>query len=148
MIEIEIYTDGACSGNPGPGGWSFIILENKEKKISKSGTLKDTTNNRCEMIAVIQALTEIEGMSFSMPKSIKLYSDSAYVVNAFLQGWIDKWKENGWKNSYGHDVKNRELWEALTTLQENNKAEFVQIKRCSNEFARNVDKMAKKSSNA
>lgn len=144
MIEIEIYTDGACNQEKNTGGWSFLILENKETKIQKSGHITDTTNNQCEMWAAIHAIKEIETIIFSEPIKITLYSDSAYLVNAFKDDWISKWLKNDWINSQGKPVLNKELWEQLITLQNNMKVQFVQIRRCSNEHAKKVDKMAKK----
>ena len=100
MEEVIIYTDGACSGNPGPGGWGAILMINENKK-EISGGNKNTTNNVMELTAVIEALKLLK-----RPCNVNLYSDSAYVVNAFLQNWILGWIKNGWKNSNKEDVKN------------------------------------------
>ena len=99
MEEVIIYTDGACSGNPGPGGWGAILMINENKK-EISGGNKNTTNNVMELTAVIEALKLLK-----RPCNVNLYSDSAYVVNAFLQNWILGWIKNGWKNSNKEDVK-------------------------------------------
>ena len=101
MEEVIIYTDGACSGNPGPGGWGSVLMyKGNTKEIS--GALKDTTNNVMELTAVIEALKLLK-----FKCKVKLYSDSAYVVNAFNQKWIYGWMKNGWKNSNKEPVKNR-----------------------------------------
>lgn len=144
MINIEIYTDGACNQEKNIGGWSFIILENQESKVQKSGALINTTNNQCEMWAAIHAIEELEKMTFIEPIKVTLYSDSAYLVNAFVDDWISKWLKNDWRNSKGTAVLNKELWEKLIILQNKLKVEFVQIRRCSNDHAKKVDKMAKK----
>ena len=99
MEEVIIYTDGACSGNPGPGGWGSILMY-KDKIKEISGGMKDTTNNVMELTAVIEALKLLK---FNC--NVKLYSDSAYVVNAFNQKWIYGWMKNGWKNSNKEPVK-------------------------------------------
>ena len=113
MEEITIYTDGACSGNPGPGGWGAVLMYKGNKK-EISGGKKNTTNNEMEVTAVIEALKNLK-----YPCSVKLYSDSAYVVNCFKQGWIFNWRKNGWKNASKEPVKNRELWEELYELHKN-----------------------------
>ena len=102
MEEVIIYTDGACSGNPGPGGWGSILMMGENKK-EISGGKKDTTNNVMELTAVIEALKLLK-----RPCKVDLYSDSAYVVNAFLQNWILGWIKNGWRNSNKEEVKNKE----------------------------------------
>ena len=93
MTAITIYTDGACSGNPGPGGWGAILMWQDQKK-ELSGGEPETTNNRMELMAAIQALEALK-----RPCQVELYSDSAYLVNAFLQGWLTKWQANGWKTA-------------------------------------------------
>ena len=110
MEEVTIYTDGACSGNPGPGGWGAILMY-KEIKKEISGGKKDTTNNVMELTAVIEALKLLK-----YPCKVKLYSDSAYVVNAFLQNWVINWQRNNWKTSDKKEVKNKELWQELIEL--------------------------------
>jgi ribonuclease HI len=102
MEEVVIYTDGACSGNPGPGGWGSILMyKGNIKEIS--GGNKDTTNNVMELTAVIEALRLLKFQC-----KVHLYSDSAYVVNAFNQKWIYGWMKNGWKNASKEPVKNKE----------------------------------------
>jgi ribonuclease HI len=106
MKEVEIFTDGACSGNPGPGGWGAILrFQGLEKELS--GYCPHTTNNRMEMQAVIQAL-----MSLKEPCSVLLHTDSKYLQDGITK-WITNWKRNGWKTSDKQDVKNRDLWQAL-----------------------------------
>ena len=107
MDEVTIYTDGACSGNPGKGGWGAILMCGKLRKEISGGEL-ETTNNRMELTAPIEALKLLK-----KPCNVKVYSDSAYLVNAFVQGWIYNWQKNGWKTADKKDVKNRELWEEI-----------------------------------
>ena len=110
MKEITIYTDGAWSGNPGPGGWGCVLIyKGREKEFS--GFVNNTTNNQMEMLAVIKALEHLKE-----PCKIDLYSDSAYVVNAFLNDWISGWIEKGWINSSKKPVKNSEMWQYMLTL--------------------------------
>ena len=110
MEEVIIYTDGACSGNPGPGGWGTILMY-KDNKKEISGGLKNTTNNVMELTAVIEGLKLLK-----FPCNVHLYSDSAYVVNAFNQNWIKNWVKNNWKTSDKKEVKNKELWQEQLIL--------------------------------
>lgn len=137
MKEIEIYTDGACSYNPGPGGWGAILIYNGvEKKIS--GGEQNTTNNRMELLAVINALLCVKEKC-----KIKVYSDSAYVVNAYLQKWVENWKANGWKKQ-NKQVKNVELWKQLDALVQSHEVEFIKVKGHSdNVYNNECDKMAR-----
>ena len=138
MEEVIIYTDGACSGNPGPGGWGSILMY-KDNIKEISGALKDTTNNVMELTAVIEAL---KALKFKC--NIKLYSDSAYVVNAFNQKWIYGWLKNGWKNSNKEPVKNKELWEELYALTKIHNVEFIKVKgHADNEYNNRCDEMAR-----
>ena len=105
--QVNIYTDGACSGNPGPGGWGCILEFGPHRK-EMSGYMAGTTNNRMELFAAISALGALKE-----PCDVKLYSDSAYLVNAFNEHWIDGWKKRGWKTSSGDPVKNQDLVTAL-----------------------------------
>ena len=104
--SIEIYTDGACSGNPGPGGWGVVILGNSEPK-KLCGGEKQTTNNRMEMTAVIKALE-----LFPDGQALILYTDSSYVKDGITK-WIAGWKRNGWRTSQRKPVKNQDLWQAI-----------------------------------
>lgn len=136
--KIIIYTDGACSGNPGPGGWGAILMYKTAKK-EISGGMKDTTNNIMEITAVIEALKCLKTES-----EVQVYSDSAYVVNAFLQGWIYNWIKKGWKTASGENVKNKELWQELYSLTKIHKVEFIKVKgHADNEFNNRCDEMAR-----
>lgn len=138
MEEITIYTDGACSGNPGPGGWGAILMY-KENKKEISGGKKDTTNNIMELTAVIEALRLVK-----FPCKISVYSDSAYVVNGFLQGWIYNWIKKGWKTADGSPVKNKELWEELYNFTKTHDIKFIKVKGHSdNEFNNRCDELAR-----
>ena len=138
MEEIIVYTDGACSGNPGPGGWGAILMF-KDYKKEISGGSEDTTNNIMELTAVIEALKIVK-----YPCKIKIYSDSAYVVNAFNQGWIYNWIKKGWKTANNEPVKNRELWEELYNLTKIHKVTFIKVKGHSdNEFNNRCDELAR-----
>ena len=107
---IEIYTDGACSGNPGIGGWGVVILINTDQPILLNGGENETTNNRMELTAAIQALK-----NFEKKQSIKLITDSRYVKDG-IESWIINWKKNGWKTSSKKPVKNKDLWIELDKL--------------------------------
>lgn len=138
MDEVIIYTDGACSGNPGPGGWGAILMY-KDSKKEISGGNKNTTNNIMEMTAVIEALKLLKH-----PCKVKLYSDSAYVVNAFLQNWTKNWIKNNWKTSDKKDVKNKELWQELIELTKIHNVTFIKVKGHSdNEFNNRCDELAR-----
>lgn len=138
MEEVIIYTDGACSGNPGPGGWGAILMINENKK-EISGGNKNTTNNVMELTAVIEALKLLK-----RPCNVNLYSDSAYVVNAFLQKWIINWQKNNWKTADKKDVKNKELWQELLELTNTHKVKFIKVKgHADNEFNNRCDELAR-----
>ena len=139
MEEITIYTDGACSGNPGPGGWGAILMY-KDNMKEISGGKKDTTNNVMELTAVIEALKLLK-----FPCKVNLYSDSAYVVNAFLQNWVINWQKNNWKTSDKKDVKNKELWQELLKLTHVHDVTFVKVKgHADNEYNNRCDELARK----
>ena len=138
MEEVIIYTDGACSGNPGPGGWGSILMMGENKK-EISGGKKDTTNNVMELTAVIEALKLLK-----RPCKVDLYSDSAYVVNAFLQNWILGWIKNGWRNSNKEEVKNKELWQELLSLTKIHDVTFHKVKgHADNEYNNRCDELAR-----
>jgi len=122
LKDVVIYTDGACSGNPGPGGWGAILMHGSNQK-ELSGASRATTNNRMELTAVIEALK-----SLKEPCSVKLYSDSAYVVNAFLQNWIRGWLKKGWMNSKNQPVENQDLWKELLAQMEPHQVEYIKVK--------------------
>ena len=135
--EVTIYTDGACSGNPGPGGWAAILMAGGAKK-ELSGGEKDTTNNRMELMAVIEGLNALK-----RPCKVDIYSDSAYVVNAFEQNWIDKWIRNGWKNSAKAEVATSDLWKRLLELTSTHNVTFHKVKgHADNEFNNRCDELA------
>ena len=139
MEEVTIYTDGACSGNPGPGGWGAILMY-KENKKEISGGKKDTTNNVMELTAVIEALKLLK-----FPCKVKLYSDSAYVVNAFLQNWVINWQRNNWKTADKKEVKNKELWQELVELTNIHDITFIKVKGHSdNEYNNRCYELARK----
>ena len=137
ISEVTIYTDGACSGNPGPGGWASILMAGGVKK-ELSGGEKDTTNNRMELMAVIEGLRALK-----RPCKVDIYSDSAYVVNAFSQNWIDKWVRNGWKNSAKAEVANSDLWKELIDLTSKHNVTFHKVKgHADNEYNNRCDELA------
>ena len=138
MKKVTVYTDGACSGNPGPGGWGAILMYNENKK-EISGAEKETTNNIMEITAVLEALKLLKEEC-----EVKIYSDSAYVVNAFNQGWIYNWRKNNWKTANKEPVKNKELWEELYGLTKIHKVNFIKVKGHSdNEFNNRCDELAR-----
>lgn len=122
MKQIEIYTDGACSGNPGVGGWGAVLIYGKIKR-EISGAEPNTTNNRMEIMAVLKALSLVKE-----PCEINIYSDSAYVVNAFCEDWISGWQKNNWKNANKKEVKNKELWLMLLQLLKPHKITWIKVK--------------------
>ncbi len=138
MEKVVIYTDGACSGNPGPGGWGAILMY-KEIKKEISGGKENTTNNVMELTAVIEGLKLLK-----YPCEVDLYSDSAYVVNAFEQGWIYNWVKNNWKTAGKDPVKNQELWKELHALTKTHKVKFHKVKGHSdNEYNNRCDELAR-----
>ena len=135
--HITIYTDGACSGNPGPGGWGAVLILGQYKK-ELSGTEKETTNNRMELTAAIMALSALKKSC-----CVELFSDSAYLVNAFNNDWIKNWQKNGWRNSQKKPVENKDLWEKLVMLTANHEVAFVKIKgHADNEWNNRCDELA------
>ncbi len=137
MDEVTIYTDGACSGNPGPGGWGAILMLGENRK-EISGGSENTTNNIMELTAVIEALKILKRSC-----KVNVYSDSAYVVNAFLQKWIYGWMKKGWKTAGGDPVKNKELWQELYSLTKTHDVTFHKVKgHADNEFNNRCDEMA------
>ncbi len=118
MKYVEIFTDGACQGNPGPGGWGAILrYNNNEKEIS--GYEPETTNNRMELTAVIKALSLLKE-----PCNVNLYTDSQYVCNAINKGWAKKWRQNNWMRSKNEPALNKELWDKLLNLLDNHSVTF------------------------
>ena len=122
MKEVTIYTDGACSGNPGPGGWGAILIY-KEKRAELSGYDAHTTNNRMELLAPIQALQRLKEPCF-----VRVYSDSAYLVNAFRQHWLENWVRRNWIKSDKKPVENRDLWEKILRQTKIHHIEWIKVK--------------------
>jgi len=120
--EVIVYTDGACSGNPGPGGWGAILKWNGTEK-ELSGGDPQTTNNRMEMQAVIEALNALK-----KPCLVKIHSDSALIINAFTQGWIKNWQKRGWRKSNKKPVENKELWQEMLKAMESHEVVWVKVK--------------------
>ena len=126
MKEVIIYTDGACSGNPGPGGWAAVLTFGPHRR-EISGGDKHTTNNRMELTGPIEALKLL-----NEPCAVKLYSDSAYLCNAFNQHWIDGWQKNGWLTASKKPVENQELWRELIALTHTHTVNFIKVKGHAN----------------
>lgn len=137
LMDVDLYTDGACSGNPGAGGWGFVLIcKSKEKRMS--GFEANTTNNRMELMAVIEGIKAIKKTC-----NLTIYTDSAYVHNAFTQGWIENWQKNGFKNAQKKPVANRELWLELLSLLENHNVKWIKVKGHTDNFYNNIcDKLA------
>lgn len=137
LKKVLAYTDGACSGNPGTGGWGAILIyEGIEKELS--GFEAHTTNNRMELKAAVEALSALK-----FPCEVDLFSDSSYLVNAFKENWIENWKRNGWRTSGKEDVKNRDLWERLDMLTGIHVVNWIKVKGHSdNEYNNRCDKLA------
>ena len=139
MKDIILYTDGACSGNPGIGGYGFILMY-KDKKKEFSGVDGDTTNNKMEITAVIKGLNQIKE-----PCNVTVYTDSAYTMNAFDLGWIENWEKNNWKNANKKPVKNLELWQGLiSAINRHNSVKWVKVKGHSdNVYNNRCDELAR-----
>lgn len=138
MKKVVIYTDGACSGNPGKGGWCAILNYNGIEKVISGGEAM-TTNNRMELTAVIEGLSCLRE-----PCEVDLYSDSAYTVNAIVEGWVYGWRKNGWRKNDKGEVKNVDLWEKLLSLIDTHKVNFLKVKgHADNELNNRCDKIAR-----
>ena len=122
MKNVEIYTDGACSGNPGPGGWGAVLIYNGVEK-QLSGSEKETTNNRMELSAVITALKALKE-----PCDVTLTTDSKYVCDAINKGWLNSWEKNSWKKADKKPVLNIDLWQELLPLLDKHRVEFIWVK--------------------
>jgi ribonuclease HI len=122
MKKVYIFTDGACSGNPGPGGWGAVLRYNTTEK-ELSGGEKETTNNRMELTACIEALTLLKE-----PCEVELTTDSQYVVNGITKGWAESWRQNGWRKADKKPALNSDLWELLLVQCERHKVTFNWIK--------------------
>ncbi len=138
MKSITIYTDGACSGNPGPGGWGCVLLY-REHRRELSGAQADTTNNRMELTAVIEGLRQLKE-----PCAVEVYSDSAYVCNAFLKYWVQGWQRNGWLTASKMPVENRDLWEELLLISKAHSVTYHKVKgHADNEMNNRCDALAR-----
>lgn len=135
--KVRIYTDGACSGNPGPGGWAALMDWNgKEKELS--GYAGHTTNNRMEMQAIIEALKALK-----KPCDVEIYSDSALIVNAFTKGWIDGWIRRNWKKADKSPVENQDLWLEMLEVMEPHQVSWFKVKGHADDERNNrVDRLA------
>ncbi len=120
--EVIIYTDGACSGNPGPGGWGALLRYQEQEKELSGGELH-TTNNRMEMMAVIQSIKAIK-----KPCVLKIHSDSALIINAMTKGWIESWQSKGWKKADKKPVENQDLWLELLAVMQGHEVEWIKVK--------------------
>lgn len=121
-VSVTLYTDGACSGNPGPGGWGCILIYGDNKR-KLSGYENNTTNNRMELTAVIKGLE-----CLTRPTNLKIITDSQYVKNAFTAGWLENWKKNNWQTSTKEPVKNKDLWLTLSTLLQHHHVSWEWVK--------------------
>lgn len=137
MKQVDVYTDGSCSGNPGPGGWGAILLyKGLEKELS--GGARQTTNNQMELTGAISALSALKE-----PCRVTLYTDSRYIVNAINQKWLENWKKRGWKKADKSPVLNRELWEALDGQLSRHQVTFVWVKgHADNPYNNRCDQLA------
>lgn len=137
MKTVDIYTDGACSGNPGKGGWGVVLLY-KDVEKQMSGYEEKTTNNIMELTAAVKGL---EALNTSC--KVNLYSDSAYLVNGFKLGWVDKWKGLGWKRTPKDELKNKELWMRLYELGQIHNVNYIKVKgHADNKYNNICDKLA------
>jgi len=138
MQTVKIYTDGACSGNPGAGGWaSVLIFGDKKKEIS--GFDPNTTNNRMEIMAAIQGMLALKSSAYN----VEIISDSSYLVNAINKGWLENWKKNNWKTSNKEEVKNQDLWAQIDELNAKYKPKYTWVKgHASNEYNNRCDELA------
>lgn len=137
MKKVVLYTDGACSGNPGPGGYGAVLIYGGVEKEIFGGE-KSTTNNKMEMMAVIKGLEALKE-----PCEVDVYSDSAYIVNAIEQGWIESWKKNGWRKADKKPVKNVDLWERLLELMDKHEVKFNKVKgHADDEYNNRCDRIA------
>lgn len=138
MEQIALYTDGACSGNPGPGGWGVVLLYHDQRK-ELSGFVPDTTNNRMELTAVINGLSAIK--TDALP--VTIYTDSKYIVDAINQQWLDNWQKRNWRTASKQPVANRDLWETLLQLNQKHHPQYVWVKGHSTNVNNNrCDEMA------
>lgn len=137
LKTVDIYTDGACSGNPGAGGYCAILLYKGVEKII-SGFEQETTNNRMELLAVIKGIKALKEKC-----NVNIYSDSQYVISAFNDNWIENWQKNNWRNANKKEVKNADLWLELVSLIKMHNVNFIKVKgHADNEYNNRCDKIA------
>lgn len=137
MKEVILYTDGACSGNPGPGGWGALLIWNGTEK-ELSGGEANTTNNRMEMMAIIEGLRALKEKCH-----VKIHSDSALIINAFNQHWITNWQKRGWRKSNKKPVENQDLWKEMLRVMAPHKVDWIKVKgHSTNELNNRVDRIA------
>lgn len=135
--SVLIYTDGACSGNPGPGGWAAMLTWNKKTKEISGGERK-TTNNRMEMRAIVEALKTL-----NKPCKVEIRSDSALIINAFKQGWIKNWQQRNWKKANKKPVENQDLWKEMLNAMKPHEVKWTKVKGHANDERNNrVDELA------
>ncbi len=138
MKKVLLYTDGACSGNPGAGGWASVLVYNQKKK-ELSGGESQTTNNRMELKAVIEGLRAIKEKC-----EVEVYSDSAYVINAFALKWVENWVKNGWMTASKNKVQNQDLWEELIKLSAKHEVSWNKVKgHADDELNNRCDELAR-----
>ena len=149
-MRYDIFTDGSCKGNPGPGGYAFVVTvsNSTEQKIiyEYSGGELKTTNNRMELLSIIKALTYAKNKLLKKDKDahIRIFSDSEYCVNGINKRWIKKWIGNGWKTSNGGDVVNKDLWEKINSLDKEIDFQIIKVKaHADNIFNNRCDELAK-----
>ncbi|MBQ7399338.1 MAG: ribonuclease HI [Clostridia bacterium] len=137
MKEVTLYTDGACSGNPGPGGWGAILIY-KDYKKEMSGGEKETTNNKMELTAAIEGLSALKE-----PCRVRLYSDSKYLIDGITKGWARSWRQKCWKKSDGKPALNVDLWEKVIALDEYHEIEYIWVKgHAGNPYNERCDRLA------
>ena len=135
--RVIIYTDGACSGNPGPGGWGALLIFGPHER-ELSGAEPQTTNNRMELRAAVEALAALKE-----PCDVELHTDSAYLQRAFSEGWIERWQRNGWKTASRKPVENQDLWRQLLELSGRHRVKWVKVKGHADDVHNNrVDRLA------
>ena len=137
LKHVIIYTDGSCSGNPGPGGWAAMLRYGPHERIL-SGAAPETTNNRMELTAALEALRALKE-----PCRVSLYTDSAYLVRAFNEGWLDNWQRKGWRTASKKSVENKDLWEGLLEQAMKHKVAWIKVKgHADNPLNNRVDELA------
>jgi len=138
MTQIDIYTDGACSGNPGPGGWGCLLMHGEHTR-ELSGGVSPTTNNRMELMAAIRGL-----QALTRPCNVNLYSDSSYLINAFIKGWLTAWQARGWKKADNKPVENQDLWQELLAAAASHQVKWIKVKgHADNPYNNRCDALAR-----